>query len=113
MRAKLAEKQMQDKLSLTDAVKACRAQCADNVIDLNGMAPAEGIARNNEKQRSERLAKHPRTELARVEKDQRGKKICTFYNEGRCTYRSGCRFSRACNVCGCGGSHMASEHHRQ
>ena len=66
MRTKLAEKQMQDKLSRTDAVKTCRAQCADNFIDLNGMAPAEGIARNNGKQRSERPAKHPRTELARV-----------------------------------------------
>ena len=110
MRTKWVEKQRQEQMSTTKAVKLCRTEFADLFSGLHSNLQALDDGGNSSR-REAPPAKASRRELPRVEKTSTGAKICRFYNEGKCTYGTRCRLAHMCNVRGCGQEHAACNAH--
>lgn len=111
MRTKWIEAMRNDRVTMTDAIKLCRTEYVSLFADLHDHAAVPAKRAGGESSTSS-SQKRERRELPRVEVDPKtNKKICTFYNNGKCTFGQRCKFAHVCNVRGCGVVHMASENH--
>lgn len=110
MRTKWVEKQRQEQISLTSAVKLCRTEFADLFGNLHSHQTAQEDSGLTGR-RDAPAPKAPRKELPRVENNSDGKKICSYYNDGKCTFGRRCRLAHVCNVRGCGQEHAACNAH--
>jgi len=121
MRTKWIEVMRNDKKTMTEAVKLCRTEWVSLFSDMHegqvkrkddGPEANPKRARKDAGPTQEAPSKRARRDLPRIQVDPKtGEDICPFYNQGKCTFGSRCKYAHVCNVRGCGAKHAACDNH--